>query len=82
MSAKSKMQFINQSFEMTRAFGLAVIDNPALLDEIPSGATIVFLPDDDAAYTEHSIELGIAAIRRGENVYFKHIRDNAASLKS
>jgi hypothetical protein len=63
-----------KSFDLARRWGLALIDDPALLDEIPQGANLVLVPDDDPAFADAKIELGIAAIRRGENVYFRHVR--------
>jgi Family of unknown function (DUF5647) len=67
-------EITDKGFDLSRRWGLAVIDNPSLLDEIPDGANLVLVPDDDPAFAEAKIELGIAAVRRGENVYFRHVR--------
>lgn len=67
---------------MTRNLGLAgaftqtVLNDPAVMDHIPSGVTIIFLPEDDPSFIETNIRVGIAAIRRGEDVYFLHVHSN------
>jgi len=67
-------EMTEKSFELARRWGLALIDDPALLAEIPEGANLVLMPDDDLPFAEAKMALGIAAIRRGENVYFRHLR--------
>ncbi len=58
------------------AFGFMrdVVDNPALLDEIPNNATIVFLPDDDPEQIEANLQLAIRSARAGKNVYLQHVK--------
>ena len=53
-------------------------------DEVPDGATLVLLPDDDATQTAANIEIGLAAIRRGKNVHFRHVHpaDEAADRET
>jgi hypothetical protein len=58
------------TFDLARA----IVENPVILAEIPSGATLVLLPRDaDAAFIEENIALGLAALREGRNVYFRHL---------
>jgi len=40
---------------------------------LPSHATLVLLPRDDPTLVEVNIAIGLAAIRRGEDVYFRHM---------
>jgi Family of unknown function (DUF5647) len=51
----------------------AIVDDPSLLDEIPEGATVVLLPDDDRELAEANRALGLQALDAGANVYFRHI---------
>ena len=51
----------------------AALDDVSALDDIPDGATLVLLPADDPAFCEEAIALGIADVRRGLIVYFKHV---------
>ena len=61
---------ISLTFDLSRA----ILADPTILDEIPNGATLVLLPHDaDAAFVEENIALGIAALREGRNVYFRHL---------
>jgi hypothetical protein len=65
--------YATRSIELSGALGLAILDDPTLLEGIPNGCTLFLLPADEPAYLELSLELGIAAIREGRNVYFKHV---------
>lgn len=60
---------IDEAFEI----GRAIIADPSLLDDIPNGATLVLLPDDDPDRSEERKALGLAALERGESVYFKRV---------
>jgi hypothetical protein len=52
----------------------AQFSDPALLREIPSGATVIFIPEDDPELAEYNFGLARAAIARGQNVYLKRVR--------
>lgn len=56
-----------------------VLDDPALLHDIPNGATVVILPDSDLEQTRENLRLGMAAVCRGDNVYFVHDREKESS---
>ena len=62
-----------RAIELSGALSLAILDDPTLLDGIPNGCTLFLLPDGEPAFLERSLELGIAAIRQGRNVYFEHV---------
>jgi hypothetical protein len=63
-----------RSLELSRRWTKAVLANPALLDEIPEGCDLELIPDDDPELADLNVELGLAAMRRGFNVYFRHVR--------
>jgi hypothetical protein len=63
-----------RSLELSRRWAKAILEHPALLDEIPDGCDLELLPEDDQELATMNIELGMAAIRRGFNVYFRHVR--------
>lgn len=65
---------VKKQLNLSRRFTLAIHDNPALLEEIPDGVTLVLLPDDDPAFAEANMEIGLGELRRGKNVYFRHVR--------
>jgi hypothetical protein len=60
---------VAQTFDLISA----ALDDVSVLDDIPDGATLVLLPPDDPDFSEEAIALGIADVRRGRNVYFKHV---------
>ncbi|MGH2533804.1 MAG: hypothetical protein ACRDJW_16045 [Thermomicrobiales bacterium] len=62
-----------RSLELARRFGLAVIQNPSLLDDIPDGVNLILVADDDLELAAMKIEIGVAAVRRGDDVYFRHV---------
>jgi hypothetical protein len=63
-----------RSLELSRRWAKAILEDPDLLDEIPDGCDLELLPDDDLELAELNVELGLAALRRGFNVYFRHVR--------
>jgi Family of unknown function (DUF5647) len=63
-----------RNLELSRRWALAILADPTLLDEIPEGCDLELLPDDDPELSALNIELGLAALRRGFNVYFRHVR--------
>lgn len=70
---------VERNITLAFDFMAAIVDDPSLLDTIPEGATLVFLPDDDPAMVESNIQLGTDLVRRGENVYFLHVPSVAVS---
>jgi hypothetical protein len=60
---------INLSFDHLRA----ILDNPDLLEEIPNGATVAYIPDDDAELAQYNLALALFAFARGKNVYLRHV---------
>jgi hypothetical protein len=50
----------------------SAFEDPTVLSDVPSGATLVLRPDDDPDLFAANIEIGLAALRRGENVSFRH----------
>jgi len=65
-----------RDFALQDEFLQAMIADEALQEEIPNGALLVLLPDDDPALTERNIAHGITAARRGMNVYFRHVHQS------
>ncbi len=63
-------QMIRNTFGLVR--GAAA--NPAVARDIPQGATIILIPDDDPELAEAEIKAGMVALGRGQDVYFRHIR--------
>jgi hypothetical protein len=74
LAATATVTDADRVFDLLDDFTQAIFADPSLLDDIPDGATLVLLPDDDPDFIERSIARGIAAIRQGRDVYFKHVR--------
>lgn len=51
----------------------AIFDNPALLDEIPEGGSVVFLPEDDPRAAEKSRAAAERMRRAGQRVYLARV---------
>lgn len=60
---------IELAFELTES----VIADPSLLADVPSGAMLVLIPDDDRELAEANLEGAVKAFRRGKNVYLCHV---------
>lgn len=62
-----------RDFALHDAFLKALIADEALQDELPNGAALILLPDDDPELTERNIAFGVLSARRGRNVYLRHV---------
>ena len=51
-----------------------VLDDPELLDDIPNGVNIVFLPDNDPELLEANRELGRIKRQEGKQVVFVQVK--------
>ncbi len=52
----------------------AQLANPELLHEIPNGATVVLIPEDDPELTEYNFGVARILVARGKNVFLKRVR--------
>lgn len=64
-----------RSIELAFAFIRADIAQPEHF-EIPRGAALALLPDDDPELAEYATRAGLAGVQRGQNVYFLHLTHN------
>ena len=55
-------------------FHAAIFDDPGILDDIPNGATLILVPDDDPALAAREVALGQEALAAGRDTYFRHVR--------
>lgn len=67
---------IGLTFDLARA----IATDSALLAEIPDGATVILLPDDDPELAARNLAGGCRRVRAGENVYFRHVRQRASTI--
>lgn len=67
------LRTVSKSSDLTRRFMLRGFEDPVLLMDVPDGATLILIPDDDSEQAAREIEIGIQAVKRGENVYFRHL---------
>jgi Family of unknown function (DUF5647) len=63
-----------RSIALSFDFSRAIVENPAILDDVPNGAVVVLIPPDDPDLAAREIETGIAWLRQGVDVYFRHVR--------
>lgn len=74
MSNLTKADSMERSIDLSFDFLHSVIDDPTILDDIPAGATLVLIPDNDPELAEVKYQLAVDVARRGENVYIRHIQ--------
>jgi hypothetical protein len=67
--------FPERNITLSFEFAKSIIDDPAILEEIPDGATLVLLPADEPDLARENLRLGIEAAERGENVYIRHVKN-------
>lgn len=79
MSTATPTDSVEKNIDMAFDFARAVVDDPSILDTIPDSATIVPVPDDDPELADHNIQMGIRAVRSGDDVYFLHVKKSESS---
>jgi hypothetical protein len=72
---------VERSIALLSAFTQAMITDPSLGAEIPKGATLVLIPDDDPELAAHNQRLGEHAEAAGRPVYIRHIRTHELATR-
>ena len=62
-----------RNHDLFEIFMQQVLDDPELLDDIPNGADIIFLPDNDPSLREANLELGAEREHEGDKVVYLRI---------
>src|SRR5688500_20198270 len=65
--------FAARDAEVLAAFDRAAMVDPAILDRIPHGATLVLLLEGEPEYLERRFAFGVAAIHQGRDVVFRQV---------
>lgn len=73
MTSTSSTEIAERNIDAAFTFLSQVFDDPSILDTIPDGATIVFIPRDDPAAAASNLKLGISTVQSGADVYFRHV---------
>ncbi len=60
-----------QNIRLSMDFLMQVGDEPAILDGIPDGVTLILLTGNDPALDAANVELGLAQVRAGKDVLFR-----------
>lgn len=79
---KEKAGFPERNVTLSFEFAKSIIDDPAILEEIPDGATLVLLPDDEPDLARENLRLGIETAQRGEDVYIRHVKSLQSTSRS
>lgn len=58
--------------ELWSAFLHSIVDDPEILNDIPDGAAVILLPDDDPELLEMNLQRGLEAAKSGADVYIRH----------
>lgn len=70
----------DRNLSLASEFLQAVLDDPALVEQIPDGVTLVLIPNDDPELARFNLDLGWKAVLAGEDVYFRHVRGAATPI--
>lgn len=62
-----------RTLELSERFFDAVFDNPAILDDIPDGASLVFVPDDDSDEAAENIRAAAKMRHAGALVHLVQV---------
>lgn len=62
-----------RNLALSQAFTRSLLEHPETLDDVPDGATIIFLPSGDPELAAYNRAVGVQRVAEGANVYFKHV---------
>jgi hypothetical protein len=65
---------VHKRMDLARRFMLAGFEDTRHFEDIPWDVVLFHLPDYDPAFVENEIAAGAASARRGNDVYFRHVR--------
>lgn len=66
---------VTRNLGLVRRFARQIVENPGVLDQLPSGA-LVLVPDNDPELAELNIQAGLRSLREGHDVTFHHLRSS------
>lgn len=64
---------VAETLDLAKRFINAIFDDPSLLDDIPEGANVIFLPHDDPDLAERNRAAGLRMRAAGHLVHFAHV---------
>ena len=73
MDRMDRDEQFRRNHDLFEMFMQQVLDDPGLLDRIPDGADIIFLPNSDPALREANLELGAEREREGATITYIRI---------
>jgi hypothetical protein len=76
MIEASQDGIVERSIDLSFDFLHSVIEDPSILGNIPDGATLVLIPDNDPDLAEIKYQVAVDVARRGENVYIRHVQSD------
>lgn len=66
--------FIERNMVLAFWYMRQQIERPELASEVPDGATLVLLPDNDPELAAFNRARAVAEVEAGKNVYIRHVR--------
>jgi hypothetical protein len=71
---------VHRNLDLMHGFVQAMLDDPENMEVVPDGARIVLLPSDDRQWFDNNVAMGVNLIRKGFNVYFRHVDSSGRPL--
>ena len=73
MSSTSSASMAERNISAAFHFLQQIVDDPSILDTIPDGVALVFIPRDDPEAAAENVKLGVTIVQSGQDVYFRHV---------
>ncbi|MGH2535165.1 MAG: DUF5647 family protein [Thermomicrobiales bacterium] len=64
---------VERNLDLAQGYLLAMLDDPARMERVPGGASLVLLPRDEPDGFEANLNIAVALARKGRNVYVRHV---------
>lgn len=67
-------EIIEKNLEQHSLFMQYALEHPAILEKIPDGAEVVFLPEDDAQLAKVNLNAGKSKKSKGKKIIYVRVR--------
>jgi hypothetical protein len=64
---------VTRNLELVQGYIAAQLEHPDDMEQVPEGAHTILLPADDPESFERNLQIVIDSLRRGNNVYARHV---------
>jgi hypothetical protein len=66
-------EMVTRNLGLVQGYIAAQLEHPDDMEQVPEGAHTILLPEGDPEWFEYNLQTVINSLRRGNNVYARHV---------